>query len=580
MLFIVIFVSSCNLNYFETENNPLTYGKTYLDIKFSTDKSIYTPGENVIFKLKEIPKGARVRYMHLGNIIDDVEISTNTWIWSPPTDDFKGYMAIVYTEENNIETVIHTLAIDVSSDWSKFPRYGFLSDYQKIDKVFIDRNIEILNRFHINGIQFYDWLYDHQRPYPGTIDNPSESWPDIFYRTNYFNTIKSYIEAAKQRNMKTMFYNLCYGATNNAAADGVNEEWYIFNDKNHSIKDYHDLSGGRSNIWLLDPGNTKWQDYIINKNNEIYETLGFDGYHIDQLGSRGTRYDYNGNKVDIPQTYQSFVTAMKNASPSKSLLFNAVDGYGQENIAKSPVDFLYVEVWGAREGDRPEMNFNDIIMMMRNNVLLSNEEKSIVLAAYMNYNISSVGFVNTPSILLVNASIFAWGGAHLELGEHYLINEYFPSNNLQMHAELGNKLINYYDFLVAYENILRDGGNFQGANVRFVNSEVACVQWPATKGKVATIGKRVNEKDVIHLINFSDAKHMIWRDPKGTQAEPKLIESPIIEIEVSGNPSKVWFASPDVLGGYAQELQFSKEVGKITLKIPSLKYWDMIVIEY
>lgn len=571
---------SCSNDYFNTVNDPLTYGESYLDITFSTNKPLYSPGETVHFTLKNVPQGAKIRYTHLGNVVEESALISGTWTWTAPASDFKGYMAEIYSVENGVEKVHNNIAVDVSSDWSKFPRYGFVSDYEKIDDKFINRNIEVLNRYHINGLQFYDWMYDHQRPLAGTVDNPAESWPDIFYRVNYLSTVKSYIRAAKERNMKTMFYNLCYGATSNAASDGVSEEWYIFKDRNHSEKDYHDLTGGRSHIWVLDPGNADWQNYLIARNEDVYKALDFDGFHIDQLGYRGERYDYNGNEVNLSEGYGSFIRAMKTAEPDKSLLFNAVGGWGQENIANNPVDFLYVEVWGARDGDNPNMSYDDMITLMRDNVSESNPEKNIVLAAYMNYNVSSVGFVNKPAVLLVNAAIFAWGGAHLELGEHYLINEYFPSNNLQMRADLGNALINYYDFMTAYQNLLRDGGDFQGADVSFVDSDVQCQPWPAGKGYVATVGKKVDGKDVVHLINFTDASHMVWRDPKGTQSEPELIESPTVDIAVSGTPSKVWFASPDINGGVAQTLDFTQNGGKITLTLPSLKYWDMVVVEY
>ena len=79
----------------------------------------------------------------------------------------------------------------------------------------------------------------------------------------------------------------------------------------------------------------------------------------------------------------------------------------------------------------------------------------------MNYNkANNPGYFNTAGVLLTDAVIFAFGGAHLELGEHMLGKEYFPNNNLQMKEDLKASLINYYDFLVAYQNILRDGGNF------------------------------------------------------------------------------------------------------------------------
>lgn len=574
-------LSGCN-DYYDTHNNPITYGETYINTPLSIDKAAYKPGETVTFTLKELPQfSLKVRYSYLGETISEASISDKTWTWTAPSEDFRGYMVSVYTVVNGEEQLYASIAVDVSSDWNKFPRYGFLSDYSKISQPILDNTINRLNRYHINGLQFYDWLHDHQRPLAGTVENPATSWLDIFNRTNYLSTIRGYISAAKEKNIKTMFYNLCYGALDNAASDGVQEEWYIFKDQQHNTKDYHELTIGRSNIYITNPGNTDWQKYIISRNQDVYDIFGFDGYHIDQLGYRGDRYDYNGNKINMTVGYESFINAVKTAQPDKKLVFNAVGGYGQSDIANTGIDFLYVEAWGGRTGDNPDMSYNDLINLMRDNVQMSNPEKSIVLAAYMDYDISyKSGYINKPGILLADASIFAWGGSHLELGEHYLTNEYFPNDNLQMKADLGQALICYYDFLVAYQNLLRDGGTFQAANVAFTDNSAVAAPWPAGIGKVATVGKNVNGKDVIHLINFSNANNMRWRDPDGTQSEPVSIENPTVNITVSDTVSKVWLASPDINSGVSQTLQFTQNENQISVKLPSLKYWDMIVIEY
>ena len=132
-----------------------------------------------------------------------------------------------------------------------------------------------------------------------------------------------------------------------------------------------------------------------------------------------------------------------------------------------------------------------------------------MLAAYINYDrSSSTGYVNAPGVLLANAVIFSFGGAHLELGEHYLANEYFPNSNLQMKSELRQDLIDYYDFLVAYQNLLRDGGAFASFDVKSTDENTRIENWPASRGAVAVSGKKLADREVIHLLNFSDANSM------------------------------------------------------------------------
>ncbi|BDW75461.1 hypothetical protein BFINE_12560 [Bacteroides finegoldii DSM 17565] len=87
--------------------------------------------------------------------------------------------------------------------------------------------------------------------------------------------------------MKSLFYNLAYGALSDAADDGVKETWYLFKDKKHGNKDYHPLgSPFKSNIYLTNPALQEWRDYMAQQNNDVYEVFDFDGYQIDQLGGR------------------------------------------------------------------------------------------------------------------------------------------------------------------------------------------------------------------------------------------------------------------------------------------------------
>lgn len=141
------------------------------------------------------------------------------------------------------------------------------------------------------------------------------------------------------------------------------------------------------------------------KNTGVYQALEFDGFHIDQLGDRGARYDYWGNSVNLPQAYASFIAAMKTGSPTKELIMNAVNQYGQADIANSQIEFLYTEVWGPNE------NYSSLAQLIKNNNGYSNNKLSTVLAAYMNYELANnAGYFNTPGVLLTNAVIFLTEG--------------------------------------------------------------------------------------------------------------------------------------------------------------------------
>lgn len=544
-------------------------------ISLSTDKATYAPGDEIFFTASEMPVGAiYVRYRHLGDIVAE-HPAAQSWSWTAPAGDYKGYMVEIYRKSAEGETVLATIGVDVSSDWSRFPRYGFLSGFDTMSEDAVNGVIGNLNRYHINGVQFQDWHYKHHWPLGGTRENPLATYLDIASRNTSLETLRLYISAIHSCGMKAIFYNLCFGALDDAAQDGVRESWYLFKDRNRTEKDMHALGAPfKSSIYLVDPSNEAWQQYLGQRNDDVYAVLDFDGYQIDQLGDRGTLYDYDGQTVDLKAGYASFIEAMKAKHPDKSLVMNAVSGYGAEQIVGTgKVDFCYNEVWGDED------KFSDLKRIIEDNDRFSGNTRRTVFAAYMNYDkADNAGSFNAPGVLLTNSVMFALGGSHLELGEHMLGKEYFPNNNLGMTAELQESLVAWYDFLVAYENLLRDGGEWDDVTVASADGKLSIAPWEPRTGSVASLCRQIGTRRVVHLLNFSQANSLSWRDLNGTMPEPQEVLEATVEIAANG-VSRVWMASPDIDGGAVKELPFEQADGKVKLTLPSLKYWDMIVLE-
>ena len=73
---------------------------------------------------------------------------------------------------------------------------------------------------------------------------------------------------------------------------------------------------------------------------------------------------------------------------------------------------------------------------------------------------------------------------------------------------------------------------------------------------------------------------MEWRDTNGTQKELSPVAGIQVKVTASKAVSKVWIASPDINGGVAINTEFSQSGNEVLLTLPSLKYWDMLVLEY
>ena len=558
--------------------------KSSLTVDLSTDRACYTPGSKVTFTASSVPSGAKIRYRHGAEVISEQDMTGTTWTWTAPSKDYMGYLVDIYKMSGeNEETVLGTIGVDVSSDWTVFPRYGFVAtfDGSKLADGVIEGEMEFLNRCHINGVQFQDWHYKHHWPLGGTRDNLLDVYKDIANRDVYTSVVKKYINVQHGYGMKSIFYNLCFGALDDAASDGVKEEWYLFKNTQHSDKDFHGLpSSWKSDIFLVDPSNPEWQAYLAERNDEVYSNIDFDGYQIDQLGYRGNLYDYNGNAVNLPKGYASFIEAMKKRHPDKRLVMNAVGSYGASQICGTgKVDFCYNEMWNDED------QFSSLYNVIKANDTYSNHTLRTVFAAYMNYDKADreTGYFNTPGVLLTDAVMFALGGAHLELGDHMLSREYFPASPLAMDEELKTAIVRYYDFATAYQNYLRQYSSQNETVVTMsctdASKKISINSWPPKQGNISTYAKTVDGATVVHLLNFRNTDDMSWRDLNGTRPAPRLTLNLPVALTCKNKVSKVWVASPDSHAGAIQELEFKQSGTTVTFTVPSIKYWTMLVIE-
>ena len=569
-------------------------------LELSTDKACYAPGSTVTFTADgDLPSGKEVyvRYRHNNTFIEKHTITSKTWTWTPPKTDYMGYMVDLYYMEwkgdIGTEHIIGAIAVDVSSDWKRFPRYGFVAEFDDKNgtiKKDIEEEMKYLNRLHINGVQFYDWHWKHHQPVKFKDNDKSSLDPwyqDVSGRYIGTEFVNKYIEVQHRYGMKSIFYNLCFGALKGYETDGVSPEWGLYKkDANGELyQDIHELKDWDNNIYLMNPGNKHWQDYLAERNEEVYTNYKFDGYQIDQLGARdyklgdrdGKLYTYNKDDIDLPYNYGLFIEAMKRRHPDKRLIMNAVSNYGAQNIVSKDVDFCYTETW------KGEADFSNLFDIIRANDAYSGHKLQTVFAAYINYDKAANGgsgdyLVNTPGALLTDAVMFAIGGSHLEMGDHMLTREYFPAKPLGMTEDLKKKLVHYYDFMTGYQNLLR-GIDSKAAFTPTISSSYPINAWPPEKNKITAFAKNVGKNQVVHLLNFTNTNDLSWRDLNGTRPAPDKLTNINFTFETVRQIRKVWTATPDNYGGVPLELPFTQDGNNVTVTVPSLEYWTMVVFE-
>lgn len=553
-----------------------------------TDRAVYAPGQPVYIqfsKYAEYP-GAMVRYRHHADVILEHPLTQEWWQWTPPTTDFQGYLVDVYTRNNDTEHIIATIGVDVSSTWQRFPRNGYTAWYEPGKEQYIPGDVAFLNRRHINIVQFQDWHWRHHRPFCN-----DDVYTDISNRQISKNVVNEFIKTMHGYNMKTLFYNLCYGALeqDGAQSDGVSNEWYLYTDAYRNNKDCHPLLniGWKSNICLTNPGNSGWQNYMCNRIAEVYDNLPFDGYQVDQLGPRNALYDYWGNYVNIHDGYAPFLQAVKRRFPDKTLIMNAVSDYGGDNITRSGVvDACYTELWGGMD------KMKNLYWNVFDNNKRSNNSLKTIFACYMNYDYGRNNpgkEFNAPGVLLTDACMFALGGCHLELGTggNMLCNEYFPNTNLKIGDKLSDAITHYYDFITAYENLLYDCKLFNDKverDVEISSPNAKISPWTHRHDLQARhiniLAREANDgKKLFHMLNFSDVNSLSWRDINGDMPEPRCIDNIVLHIDSDTRVNRVWAASPDIHGGAPVDVQFTQSGRIVTVTVPLLKYWTMLVFE-
>lgn len=183
--------------------------------KIYVSKACYQPGETAHVEFLANNPGnamqgsAEVKISHLENVIWTTTVPVSleaeasasfSFDWQTPAEDFKGYLVQI-----TLCAITYVSAIDVSSDVSRYPRYGYSVDFmpgesaQESDAMMK----ELAQVYHINLVQYYDWMYRHEKILP----DEGNEWVDMFGHTLSRQTIQQRINAGHQYNQKAMAYS-------------------------------------------------------------------------------------------------------------------------------------------------------------------------------------------------------------------------------------------------------------------------------------------------------------------------------------------------------------------------------------
>ncbi|MCD6402148.1 MAG: hypothetical protein J7L73_09495, partial [Anaerolineales bacterium] len=211
-------------------------------------------------------------------------------------------------------------AFDIHTNWIEFPRYGFLSNFSP-ELSDADERIETMSKFHVNGIQYYDWQYRHDELLPH-----SEEYLDLLNQRHSLKTIRKLIDISHAHNMVSMPYLVVYGASLDFWREHT--DWGLFSEKGrpHLFEDF---------LGLMNPTyQSPWFDHISNECKTVLETLPFDGLHIDQYGEPKRVWSKDGESIDLPQAFVDFINYQKDTL-DVPVVFNAVGNWPITHLSYS-----------------------------------------------------------------------------------------------------------------------------------------------------------------------------------------------------------------------------------------------------
>lgn len=572
------------------------------------DKSRYDPGETAIFTVVGLPKDhksvqAIVTIYHLHQVVAvflpiflETDEEEYRFIWKTPPTDFCGYLIELELRitEGRSETLY--TAVDVSSDWRRFPRYGYLTDFSTgVDTTAI---IDEMVDWQLNSIEYYDWKFLHHQPLP---EDHRMEWEDWSGRPISGATVKSYIREAKKRHIINMSYNMIYAATNNYADYGVKEEWGLWyaggaGNKDRTVgerfvfKMGHSPSG-QDRLYFFDIENPQWQDFIIEKNLEALDEMGFDGWHGDTVGEWGPMWtkETMGKPEKaklVKDGYHAFLNLAKERMGEQTFLsFNPVGAQGIEQVNTSAVDMLYAEIWPwdiDRDGEGYETY--GALKKVVDRARAESGGKSLVIPAYMEYEranrVTNEPF-NMAAELLTDAAVYAAGGSRIELGDGHqmLSSEYFPSKNLYMNGLHQEKQLALQNFIVAYENILRDGLEDDDKQITVGELPVSKTGCP---NMIWAYSKSSETCQSVQLINLLGVSSNDWRAAEGIKETPIHQQNLPLKLYSDTVFRSGWFITPDQLQSPQKlsiEYGTDNKGNYAAVRVPSLEYWSVVYFE-
>ena len=531
-------------------------------------KAFYHPGESVSLLVSASggdSVSARVTYLAeaVAELSAPVVDGSAVLEWTPPPLSPRGYGLDVDLLDGEGAVLASTsTAFDVLERWTQAPRYGFLTDYLP-NRTDPDMTMAWATRYHLNGLQFYDWQYRHETLLP---PESSDLYSDLLGRNMSLNVVRDLIDAAHRYNIAAMPYTAIYGAS--PAFYEQHPEMGLYRAPNLPY------IFGNNYLYIMNPSpDSLWTAHLLNEYARVLDETDFDGIHIDTYGAPMRGRSASGEVVRLDEVFPTFINATAELVEDRrgedgATIFNAVRNLSIETVAPSDQDVVYIEVW------EPYRSFLDLYRIVAQAQQLGGG-KPVVIAAY-------ISPAHAANVRLANAIIFASGGYYLQLGEPgaLLADPYFPNFGL-MDEAMQSRLRRYFDFMVRYENVLSlDTHDATAERADALSIDGIITQSSRSSDRVAVLVRQSEDtsREAFSLINLLGIDGEYWDAPL-TQA-PTPVQDLQVHLATARPVARLYAASPDGDDLSAIPIEFTAADDGINFGLSRLDYWTVLIVEY
>jgi dextranase len=208
------------------------------------------------------------------------------------------------------------------------PVHGFATSFSKEDTPLV---LEWHRALRSTVVQVYDWMASYTEPL-----GPESGWEDPSHRPVSLRALRSLASGLKELGAVTHAYAPVYAVGNQFAAE--HPEMLMYQGSGDVIRFL-------DQIVLANPANVEWQRHFVTTYGEAADAVRFDGFHIDTYGYPRVANAADGTSIDLRLAYESFLTFLRSAWPTKLLSFNQVNGVPSATKLPAGPGFRYCEIW-------------------------------------------------------------------------------------------------------------------------------------------------------------------------------------------------------------------------------------------